>query len=377
MPHPPLRINYRIFTVFVAVGLLMIAVGGVLVVGAGQSRLRLSLGGHLADVADQTAAAVDSYVFRRAIDAAILATVPDVRREAAAASAAPFDPALVRRYDRQWQEERVIPEALAALTRNSASLFLAEAGRNDQTYRELLLADRNGRLVAASGMTTDYYQGDEEWFSRTFAEGNKGVLNVGGVSWDESAGTWALEISVPVVDPDGKQLAGVLKAVVDIREMAATVSAARLGTTGEAALINDEGMMVLAAGAPRPNTPFFAADLLRERMQAAARQETAPAVHFSARAGDGTARLIGVGMSQLRASYPHLRWLVVVSEAESELFAPVRYQLWSLLAVLALTAIAVLALALWFSLRLAAPLPDEELHLVRHSKVETIDGEGV
>ena len=63
--------------------------------------------------------------------------------------------------------------------------------------------------------------------------------------------------------------------------------------------------------------------------------------------------------------------------AESDLFAPVRFQLWSLLALLALMAIAVLGLALWFSLRLAAPPPDEELHLVRHAAVGTIDGEGV
>jgi hypothetical protein len=59
------------------------------------------------------------------------------------------------------------------------------------------------------------------------------------------------------------------------------------------------------------------------------------------------------------------------------LFAPVRDQLWSLLGVLALTAIAVLGLAVWFSLRLAAMLPEEELHLVRHAKVEMIDEEGV
>ena len=372
-----LRINYRVFTVFLVVGLVMLAAAGIVVVGAGQARLRASFGGHLADVATQTAASVDSYVYRRAIETSILATVSDVRREAALSNAVPLDAVAVRRYDEQWQQQRGVPEALAPLMRNAASVFLAETGRNDQTYRELVLADRQGRLVSASGMTTDYYQGDEEWFTRAFADGVRGRLHVGGVAWDESAGTWALEISAPVEDPAGGQLAGVLKAVVDVREMAATVAAMRLGDTGDAALVTDEGRIVLGALQPNVETPFFAADLLRERMQGVARQETPPSIAFGAQAPDGQRRLIGVGISQLRASYPHLNWLVAVSQNESELFAPVRFQLWSLLGVLALTAIAVLGLALWFSLRLAAALPDDELHLVRHPKVETIDGEGV
>jgi hypothetical protein len=371
-----LRINYRVFTVFLAVGLVMLAAAGVVVVGAGQARLRASFGGHLADVATQTAASVDSYVYRRAIETSILAAVPDVQREAALASAVALDAAAVRQHDQQWQQH-TIPEALAPLLRNAASTFLAETGRNDQTYRELVLADRHGRLAAASGKTTDYFQADEAWFTRAFGDGLRGRLNVGGVAWDDSAGTWALEISAPVPDPAGGQLAGVLKAVVDVREMAAAVSAMRLGDTGDAALVTDEGRIVLGALQPNVDTPFFAADLLRERMQGIARQETPPAIAFGALAPGGERRLVGVGISQLRASYPHLKWLVAVSQNESELFAPVRFQLWSLLGVLALTAIAVLGLALWFSLRLAAPPPDDELHLVRHPVVGTIDGEGV
>ncbi|HOC19625.1 MAG TPA: cache domain-containing protein [Vicinamibacterales bacterium] len=372
-----LRINYRVFTVFLVVGLVMLATAAAVVVGAGQARLRASFGDHLADVASQTAASVDSYVYRRAIETTILASVSDVRREAAQASLAPLDAAAVREFDRVWQQSRTVPEPLAPITRNAASAFLAETGRNDQTYRELVLADRQGRLAAASGMTTDYFQGDEEWFTRAFGDGVHGRLNVGGVTWDESANTWALEISAPVEDPAGGQLAGVLKAVVDVREMAAAVSAMRLGDTGDAALVTDEGQIVLGSLQPDAETQFFAADLLRERIQGIARQESPPRISFGARAQDGRARLVGVGVTQLRASYPHLKWLVAVSQAESDLFAPVRFQLWSLLALLALMAIAVLGLALWFSLRLAAPPPDEELHLVRHAAVGTIDGEGV
>jgi len=80
-------------------------------------------------------------------------------------------------------------------------------------------------------------------------------------------------------------------------------------------------------------------------------------------------RLVSLAFSQLRASYPHLTWLVAVSQAEDELFQPVRVQLWSLIVALALTAVAVLALAVWFSIRLAVPPFVDGLHLVEHSGV--------
>ncbi|RPJ73180.1 MAG: hypothetical protein EHM24_08395 [Acidobacteria bacterium] len=376
MSHARLRINYRVFTVFLVVGFVMLASAAAVVLGGGQARLRASFGDHLGNVADQTAANVDSYVFRRAIETAILAAVPEVRRGAAAASATASGPALTRQQDEEWQRTRKVPAALAGLFTNEASRFLSEVTRNDPTYRELLLADRHGRLVAASAMTSDYNQADEEWFTRTIQGGASGRMQVGGVTWDESAGTWALEISVPVEEAAASGLVGVLKAVVDVREIVATVAAVRLGATGDATLVEDDGAMVLSAARPVARAQFFAADLLRERLQAATREPQGP-IHFAASTADGEPRLVGVGLSQLRASYPHLKWIVAVSQAESELFAPVRYQLWSLLAVLGLMAIAVLGLALWFSLRLAAPGPVEDLHLVEHPKVETIDDESV
>ena len=49
---------------------------------------------------------------------------------------------------------------------------------------------------------------------------------------------------------------------------------------------------------------------------------------------------------------------------------------WSLMAVIALTAIAVLAAALWVSMRLARPALDPalDLHLVEHAKALGIEG---
>ena len=46
MPATLSRINYRVLTVFVIVGLVMLAVASVLVLGVGQARLREAVQGH-------------------------------------------------------------------------------------------------------------------------------------------------------------------------------------------------------------------------------------------------------------------------------------------------------------------------------------------
>jgi len=75
-----------------------------------------------------------------------------------------------------------------------------------------------------------------------------------------------------------------------------------------------------------------------------------------------------LALSQLKASYPNLAWVVAVSQGEDELFAPVREQWGSLVIVLAFTALAVVLLALWLTVRMAARPPDSDLHLVEHAR---------
>jgi hypothetical protein len=374
MSRVAFRINVRVFTGFLVVGLLLLAISSLFVLGIGQGRLRESYGASLSQVADHTAAAVDAYMFRRIIDASILARVPDVRDEAAAGTRRPFDLQATKALDLQWQQAAEVPPALKTIFSTRASSFLAEIGRDDPVYREVLVTDRYGRIVAASSKTSDYYQADEDWWRDAFGDGVHGRLTVTDVRWDESARVFAIEIAVPVAEPSSDTLAGVLKVITDIRELGAVIGGVRMGMTGDANLLREDGSFVFSLTRVEPNARYFATDLLRERLQAVQQGQTQASLSFDARAADGTVRLVGVAFSQLKASYPQLSWVVAVSQADSELFAPLRAQWASLIIVLALTALAVVLFALWFSMRLATPPPDSELHLVEHAPAARIEG---
>jgi hypothetical protein len=166
----------------------------------------------------------------------------------------------------------------------------------------------------------------------------------------------------------------VLRAVVDVREVGTVLGGVRMGATGDAALLREDGSFVFAGRPLDSNARFFATDLLRERLAMARAGGMRTTLQFSATPASGEPRLVGVAISQLKASFPNLAWVVAVSQAEDELFAPVQAQATSLIIVLAFTAVAVLLFALWYSVRLAAPPEPEEmdLHLVQHPRVHRI-----
>jgi hypothetical protein len=369
-------LNSRVLTAILLVALPVLLIGAALVLSIGQSRLRHSERVQLGQIAEYTAGAIDAYVYRSILDAALLGRVPDVRRVAAAGNSQPHDAARVADLDREWQKDGPAVAARTGLLASPASQFLADLVRNDSVYREVLVTDRYGRLVAASNITSDYYQGDEAWWRNAFDNG-RGRISVADVRRDESANVYAFEITVPVLNPGNDELAGLMKIVADSRELLAGIAGLELGSTSEAMLVRPDGSIVFSRRPYREGDRFFASELLHQRLEElSSRKEALSTFTYEAQADeDGTRRVIAIAPSQLSRSYPELSWLTALSMDVDELRAPFRSLVWYLALLLGLTALAVLAIALWLSLRLAAPMidPDTDMHLVEHARVPPID----
>jgi len=161
LPH----LNIRVFTVLVFVSFPLMAVAAAMVLGVGQGQLRDAYGLQITQIAEHTAAAVDTYVFRRVIDVATLTRVPEVRAAATAGSAVPVDQAKLKDLEQAWQHDRSAEAQRIGLVDNAASKFLRELVDNDKIYREIVVTDRQGRLVAASNVPASYYVGDAGWWA--------------------------------------------------------------------------------------------------------------------------------------------------------------------------------------------------------------------
>jgi hypothetical protein len=371
MSHRLHAINYRVLTTMLLVSIPVLVIGSYVVIQNGRTGLRDAFGVKLSQRAEQSAAAIDAYVYRRIVDVSTLARIPEVRAEAERGSARPMDAAGIAQMDRAFAAHDVKQPVVAAILDTTASRFFAQITRQDPIYRELLLTDRAGRLVAASNLTSDYLQSDEGWWKRVMADPTRGEATVSDVRWDDSARTYAMEIAVPVPGSDERPV-GVLKVLGDVREMLTSIAGIDLGDAGDAMLVRPNGSIVFSRDAVQPSARFFAADRLRERLDAVSATAGPRQLFFTAPAADGAVQVVGAATSQLSSTYPHLPWVVVAWQPESELLAPVQSQSRSLLLLLAVTGVCLLGLAVWFSIKLTPQPMETEMHLVPHPPIHRV-----
>ncbi len=272
-----------------------------------------------------------------------------------------------------------MPIPLASLFEGEASRFLADVVVQNPIYREVLFTDRHGRLIAASNRVTDYDQADEDWWKAASDDGLRGRASVTDVRWDDSARALALEVAVPVAEPGSDRLAGVLKAVIDARELLGVGRRSAAGATGQATLVRSNGSIVFSRTADDPNARFFATNELTsgiERLRGTQGQGD-ERFSFSASTPDGVEHVVGVAPSQFRTQLSERLMARRHLPGRRRVPRTNRTVGWWLLALVAVTLCFVLVLALWFSMRLAAPVMDAGMELVEHRPVSRMPDTGV
>jgi len=135
------------------------------------------------------------------------AMVQRVVQAVKAQQAAPLPLERVQAIDQAWQRGED-PEGLAtSLAKNDCAQALQTLMSANPGYGEAFASDDRGALVCMTQRTSDYFQGDEETWSRAYADG-AGAVFVSGNARDSSTSQHMVHISVPI--KSGAKLIGVL-----------------------------------------------------------------------------------------------------------------------------------------------------------------------
>jgi hypothetical protein len=101
----------------------------------------------------------------------------------------------IRTRDRQWMSSPADP-LRRALTESRCAERLRELVKDDPLVAEVILMDEHGANVCVSRTTSDYWQGDEAKWEKTFREGLDPFVDA--PAFDPSSGVFAVQLSVPV-----------------------------------------------------------------------------------------------------------------------------------------------------------------------------------
>ncbi|MEM1360393.1 MAG: hypothetical protein AAGF94_01590 [Pseudomonadota bacterium] len=119
--------------------------------------------------------------------------------------------------DQDWRAQVGASETplISTVLSNEASQFLLErVGDAGGVISEVFVTDNLGLNVASSGVTSDYWQGDEAKFTEVYGKGPE-AMHFGDIEFDDSAQTYLGQISVPVTDPDTGTVIGVMTIGLD------------------------------------------------------------------------------------------------------------------------------------------------------------------
>jgi len=119
--------------------------------------------------------------------------------------------------DTAWRSEVGTSEAptITPVLEHPASDFLrAHVAASGGAITEIFAMDARGLNVAASDVTSDYWQGDEAKHSETYGAG-PGALHLSDVEFDESTQSYQGQISFAVTDPATGAVIGAVTVGVD------------------------------------------------------------------------------------------------------------------------------------------------------------------
>jgi len=160
----------------------------------------------LSGQAEPTAAArVKETAVARVARAQTIARDSAIRSAVAASNALTEPPDLIRRRDATWIANPRDPMR-QTIVQAPCSAKVRDLVKDDTLVVEAFVMNDRGTLVCSIAETSDYWQGDEAKWQKTFVEGKEAFVEE--PAFDVSSGKYAIQVSVPITEA-GKRIGAV------------------------------------------------------------------------------------------------------------------------------------------------------------------------
>jgi hypothetical protein len=124
--------------------------------------------------------------------------------------------AQIKDHDKRWKASPGIVDYMQAIMESECGKHLRNIQNSASYYAEIFVMDNQGANVAMTDKTSDYWQGDEVKFKKSFNKG-QGAVFVDDVEFDDSSQAYLVQVSVPV--KDGDTVIGAITIGIDIDKL--------------------------------------------------------------------------------------------------------------------------------------------------------------
>ena len=121
--------------------------------------------------------------------------------------------AKIKEMDKKWRATPGEADFMKALIESECGKHLRKMQESAPFYAEIFVMDNQGANVAMTDKTSDYWQGDEAKFKKSY-NGGAGFVFADEVEFDDSTQAYLVQVSVPV--KDGDKVIGAITFGIDV-----------------------------------------------------------------------------------------------------------------------------------------------------------------
>ena len=122
----------------------------------------------------------------------------------------------IKEMDQKWRAHAGIADYMQALMDSECGQYLRKVQDDAPYYAEIFVMDNQGANVSMTDKTSDYWQGDEAKFKKSYNNG-QGAVFVDDVEFDDSTQAYLVQVSVPV--KEGGAAIGAITFGIDIDQV--------------------------------------------------------------------------------------------------------------------------------------------------------------
>jgi hypothetical protein len=114
----------------------------------------------------------------------------------------------VQKLDQQWRDETQseVKPLIAATLSSPLSAYLTRIQAHSLgLYTEIFVMDDKGLNVGQSNITSDYWQGDEAKWQKTYLKGADTVF-IDEPEWNAETATWRVQVNLSLADMNGRAI---------------------------------------------------------------------------------------------------------------------------------------------------------------------------
>lgn len=108
----------------------------------------------------------------------------------------------IKKIDAEWQKAEAPLPIMKEKLGNACATELKKIQSQIPAIREVFVMDNQGAIVGTSNLTSDYWQGDEDKWVKSYV-GGKGGVDAAKAKFDTSANAVVQQISLPIIDGNG------------------------------------------------------------------------------------------------------------------------------------------------------------------------------